>query len=235
MDAYAWQLLATSRFVQNDPVGALEAWNRIEQPHVDLVAVGGLTHTRQRVVERLLAVPPQALLTPRLFDLSARRLKELPSASGTRLEFVPRAGLAELRAHVIERSLVPADPWGYAALGLVAARTKRGRSVDGFADRRWRAGERGLAILAGRPRVNLEVTAPAPWGGLWGVDGFAERQPFSESTFQTSRRAGTGVTVSNWVSSWTRVSARVGVDAWEAVGRTAWRAADFASRLRAIA
>ena len=37
MDAYAWQLLATSRFIQNDPDGALRAWNRIEQPHVDLM------------------------------------------------------------------------------------------------------------------------------------------------------------------------------------------------------
>ena len=95
-------------------------WNRIKQPHVDLVAVGGLTHTRQRVVERLLAVPSQALLTPGLFDLSARRLKELPAAMGTRLEFVPRSGVAELRAHVVERPLVPSDPWSYAAMGLVA-------------------------------------------------------------------------------------------------------------------
>ncbi len=218
MDAYAWQLLATSRFVQNDPAGALEAWNRIEQPHVDLVAVGGLTHTRQRVVERLLAVPPQALLTPRLFDLSARRLKELPSASGTRLEFVPRAGLAELRAHVIERSLIPADPWSYAALGLVAlARSEVGLSTGSLTG----GGERisaGWRFWPGRPRVNLEVTAPAPWGGLWGVDGFAERQPFSDSTFETSRRAGTGVTLSNWVSSRTRVSARLGLDAWDGRG-----------------
>jgi len=121
MDEYAWQLLATSRFVQNDPDGALEAWNRIEQPRVDLVAVAGLTHTRQRVVERLLAVPSQALLTPRLFDLSARRLKELPSAIGTRIDFVPRSGVAELRAHVVERPLIPSDPWSYAALGLVGA------------------------------------------------------------------------------------------------------------------
>ena len=77
--------------------------------------------TRQRVVERLLTVPPQALLTPGLFDLSERRLKELPSAVGARLEFVPRAaGLAELQAHVVERPLVPNDRWSYAALGLVA-------------------------------------------------------------------------------------------------------------------
>jgi hypothetical protein len=214
-DEYAWQLLATSRFVQNDPDGALQAWNRIEQPRVDLVAVGGLTHTRQRVVERLLAVPSQALLTPGLFDLSGRRLKELPSAIGTRIEFVPRSGLAELRAHVVERPLIPSDPWSFAALGLLAAAQKEVSLSTGALTG---GGERitvGWRFWPGRPRVNAEIAVPAPWGGLWGVDGFAERQPFSDDTFPTARRSGGGAAVSNWLTSWARVSVRVGLDAWE--------------------
>ena len=214
-DSYAWQLLATSRFVQNDPTGALEAWNRIEQPRVDLLAVGGLTHTRQRVVERLLAVPSQALLTPGLFDLSSRRLKELPSAMGTRLEFVPRSGVAELRAHVVERPLVPADPWSYAAMGLVAlARNEVSLSTGALTG----GGERisaGWRFWPGRPRVNFEVMAPAPWGGLWGADVFGEEQPFSDDTFPLARRAGAGLTMSNWITPWARLSSRVAVDAWE--------------------
>jgi hypothetical protein len=219
MDEYAWQLLATSRFVQNDPDGALEAWNQIKQPHVDLVAVGGLTHTRQRVVERLLAVPSQALLTPGLFDLSARRLKELPSAMGTRIEFVPRSGLAELRAHVVERPLIPSDPWSYAALGLVAAARKEVSLSTGALTG---GGERisvGWRFWPGRQRVNAEIVAPAPWGGLWGVDGFAERQPFTGDTFPTTRRSGAGAGVSNWLTSWARVSARLGLDSWDERGK----------------
>jgi len=219
MDEYAWQLLATSRFVQNDPDGALEAWNRIEQPRVDLVAVAGLTHTRQRVVERLLAVPSQALLTPRLFDLSARRLKELPSAIGTRIDFVPRSGVAELRAHVVERPLIPSDPWSYAALGLVAAARKEVSLSTGALTG---GGERisvGWRFWPERPRVNAEIVAPAPWGGLWGADGFAERQPFSDDAFPTTRRSGGGAGVSNWITSWARVSARLGLDAWEDRGK----------------
>ena len=218
-DEYAWQLLATSRFVQNDPSGALEAWNQIAQPHVDLVAVGGLTHTRQRVVERLLAVPSQALLTPGLFDLSARRLKELPSAIGTRMEFVPRSGLAELRAHVVERPLIPSDPWSYAALGLVAAARKEVSLSTGALTG---GGERisvGWRFWPGRQRVNAEVVAPARWGGLWGVDGFAERQPFTDDIFPTTRRSGGGAGISNWITSWARVSARLGLDAWKDRGK----------------
>ena len=216
MDAYAWQLLATSRFVQNDPDGALQAWNRIQQPHVDLVAVDGLRHTRQRVVERLLDVPAKALLTPGLFDLSERRLKDLPSAVGARLEFVPRAaGLAELQAHVVERPLVPNDRWSYAALGLVAvARNEVTLSTGALTG----GGERftaGWRFWPGRPRVSLEVVAPARWGGLWGVDMSAERQPFSGETFPTSRRASAGLSLSNWISPWARVAVRAGIDAWE--------------------
>jgi hypothetical protein len=219
VDAYAWQLLATSRFIQNDPDGALRAWNRIDQPHIDLVAVGGLTRTRQRVVERLLAVPPRSLLTPGLHDLSARRLKDLPSAMGTRLEFVPRSsGLAELRAHVVERSLLPADAWSYAAISLLAAaRNEVSVSTGALTG----GGERvsaGWRFWPGRPRVNLEVVAPARWGGLWGVDMFAERQPFSDDTFPTTRRAGAGMTLANWIVPWARVSARGGIDAWDGLG-----------------
>ena len=217
-DKYAWQLLATSRFVQNDPTGALEAWNRIEQPRVDLVAVGGLTRTRQRVVARLLAVPSQALLTPGLFDLSARRLKELPSATGTRLEFVPRSGLAELRAHIVERPLVPTDLWSYASMGLVAlARSEVSLSIGALTG----GGERlsaGWRFWPGRPRVNFEMIAPAPWGGLWGIDASGEQQPFSDDTFPLSRRAGAGMTISNWIMPWARISARWGVDAWKDYG-----------------
>jgi hypothetical protein len=217
-DGYAWQLLATSRFVQNDPDGALEAWNQIDQPQVDLVAIGGLTQTRQRVVERLLAVPSRALLTPGLFGRSARRLKELPSAEGTRLEYVPRSGLAELRAHVVERPRVPTGRWSYASLGLMAAARKEvGLSSGSLTG----GGERlsaGWRFWPGRPRVNLEILAPAPWGGLWGVDMAAERQPFSGGTFPTSRRAGAGLTISNWINPWMRMSARGGIDTWDGQG-----------------
>lgn len=216
MDAYAWQLLATSRFVQNDPAGALEAWNRIAQPHVDLVSVGGLVRTRQPVVERLLAIKPQSLLTPALLDRSARRLTGLPSAEGARVEYVPKpSGLAELRAHVVERPLVPGDAWSYVSLGLVAASR---REVAISAGSLTGGGERiaaGWRFWPGRPRVNVNVTAPAPWGGLWGADAFAERQPFSDDTFPTARRASAGITASNWITSHARASARAGVDRWD--------------------
>ena len=218
-DTHAWELLATSRFVQNDPDGALEAWNRLGRPRIDLVSVAGLTRTRQRAVERLLAVPPEALLTPRLFDLTARRLDELPSAVATRLEFVPRAsGVAEIGAHVTERALLPSGKLTYAALGLMAAARREVAITTGSltgGGERIRAGWR---FWPRRPRFDLAMTAPAPWGGLWGVDAFGERQEFTSGAIPPARHSGAGMTVSNWVNPWLRLSARGGADQWDALG-----------------
>jgi len=219
-DTHAWDLLATSRFVQDDPGGALEAWNRIDRPRLDLLAVDGLVRTRQRPVERLLGVPPAALLTPELFARTSRRLGDLPSSVATRLELVPATPeLAELRAHVVERTLVPTGIWSYARIGVEAAATREVQvaigSVSGGGERidvAWR-------FWPDRPRLGLGIMAPAPWGGTWGVDAFTERQPFTGSTLDPSERAGAGVTVSSWVRSWLRLAARGGLDRWRDRGR----------------
>ena len=34
-DEYAWEVLASSRFMQDDPAGALRAWNRLGKPRID--------------------------------------------------------------------------------------------------------------------------------------------------------------------------------------------------------
>jgi len=219
-DTHAWDLLGTSRFVQDDPRGALEAWNRIDRPRLDLIAIEGLVRTRQRPVERLLGVSADVLITPERFARASRRLDALPSSVATRLELVPAASdLAELRAHVVERPLVPTGVWSYARIGLEAAAMREVRvpfgSVSGGGERidvAWR-------YWPGRPRVRLDVAAPAPWGGLWGVDALAERQPFTEATLEPSERAGAGVTVSSWVRSWLRLSVRGGLDGWTDRGR----------------
>jgi hypothetical protein len=218
-DEHAWDLLATSRFVQDDPVGALDAWNRIDRPQVDLVSVDGLEHTGQRAVERLMGVPGEALLTSRLFTVTKRRLQELPSAVGTRLEYRPAAsGLAEVRAHVVERPLLPFSKSNYLAMGLLAvARSEISASTGSIMG----GGERSSGswrFWPDRPRVDAEIVAPAPWGGLWGVEGFGERQPFTDAGIPTARRAGAIVTVSNWINPWMRLWARGGVDAWEEHG-----------------
>ncbi len=148
-DAHAWRLLATSRFVQDDRGGALDAWNHVGEPRVDLIRVDGLVRTRQRIVEQLLPVQRNDVLTRERFVRARRQLRELPSAASTELTFVPvPSGLVELRATVAERSLLPADRWSLAALGVVAAHPARGGGVEWRADRRRRAHHRRVAFLA---------------------------------------------------------------------------------------
>ena len=194
MDEYAWQLLATSRFVQNDPEGALEAWNRIEQPRVDLVAVGGLTHTRQRVVERLLAVPSQALLTPRAlrseratFEGTALRHRH---ANRVRASF-GRRRVARARCRTAIDSLRPME--------LCRARPGGGREKRSLVvDRRthgWRRADQcGLAILAGpatrerRDRGTRALGRPVGRGWIRGAATLLRRRVSDDSPKRWRRR-----------------------------------------------
>jgi peptidase C39-like protein len=217
-DAHAWRLLATSRFVQDDRSGALDAWNHVGEPRVDLIRVDGLVHTRQRIVEHLLPVARNDVLTPQRFVRARRQLRELPSAASAELTFVPvSSGLVELHATVAERSLIPADRWSLAALGVV---TVLRREVEASSGALTGGGERltiGWRFWPGRPRVSAAYTAPAPWGGLWAIDAFTEQQPFTADALPTSRRRGAHFSLSEWVTPRVRASVRGGVERWDGV------------------
>ena len=49
-DRYTWELLASSRFMQDDLAGALRAWNQIGKPLVNLVHIDGLSHARFQTI-----------------------------------------------------------------------------------------------------------------------------------------------------------------------------------------
>jgi hypothetical protein len=215
-DAHAWRLLATSRFVQNDRTGALDAWNKVGEPRVDLVRIDGLVRTRQRVVEQMLPVGRNDVLTSGQLTLARRQLRELPSASSAELTFVPApSGLAEVQATVAERPLLPTNRWTLATLGAIAVfRREVEISTGAFTG----GGERvtvGWRYWPGRPRVSGAFAAPAPWGGLWSVDAFAERQPFTDARLPVSKRRGAHLALSDWVTSWARAAVSGGVERWE--------------------
>lgn len=219
-DAYAWKLLGTSRFVQDDGAGALAAWNRAGEPTVDLVRLDGLDRTRHRVVERLIGVERGGLLTPGSFTRARRRLRELPSASSTRLDYVPApGGLVEIRGAVAERRVVPSTPLAYAAIGLTAAATRELRVVSSSATG---GGERMFAawrFWPHRPLIAAGVEAPAPWGGLWGADVDAERQPFSDPALAPAERRRARVTIADWATGTVRWSVEGGLEHREREGR----------------
>jgi len=218
-DTYAWKLLATARFVQDDTRGALDAWNRASEPRLDAVRIDGLTRTRHRVVERLLNARTGEMLTADAFVRAQRRLRELPSAVSTRLEYTPApSGLVELRGAVVERPLFPTSPFTLAALAVSAAAAREVRvalgSVTGGGDQillAWRFWE-------GRRRLAAGIRAPAPWGGVWGAEGYQERQTFTSAAFAKASRAGAQVTQSQWATRRLRWSVAAGVDRWRGIG-----------------
>lgn len=218
-DPYAWRLLGTSRFVQNNRDGALAAWNRVSEPRLDLLSVAGLDRTRQRVVERLIDVKAETVVTPNLLLRSERRLGELPAAVSTSVELRPAAGgLAELRATVNERPVIPADVWSYVALGAVAAsRRELGAGTGSLTG----GGERLKAewrFWPGRPRLGVAVDAPAPWGGIWSVGGFGEHERFTDAGAPDEERAGGFVEWSTWTNAVVKLTAGAGVEDWDRIG-----------------
>jgi hypothetical protein len=216
-DAYAWKVLGTSRFVQNDRLGALAAWNHVGEPRLDLLRFDGLTRTRHRAVERLVDVEGGEVLTAGRFTRARRRLAELPSATSTRLEYVPvPLGLAELRGLVAERPLLPVSRLSLAAIGLSAAATRELRLTSGSMVG---AGEQisiAWRFWPRRSRVAIGMDAPAPWGGVWSVHAFSERQPFSESVVPRAERTGARLSASDWLTGLLRWSVAAGVDEWAA-------------------
>jgi hypothetical protein len=223
-DGYAWKLLGTSRFVQDDRAGALAAWNHVGEPRVDLVRIDGLTRTRHRIVERLIGVESGALLTPASFARARRRVGELPSATSARLEFVPvPSGLAEVRGAVNERDVMPAGRFAYAGLALSAAATREVRMPVGS----FTGGGERLAFAwrfwPHRPRVGLAVAAPAPWGGVWALDADWERQPFDVPTTAMVERSAVRLSVADWAT---------GAFRWQANGGIEQRGAGGADRNR---
>jgi hypothetical protein len=143
-DEHGWALLANSRFLNDEPDEALEAWNRINRPFVDLVRVEGARRTRHPVFTAVVGLSPRSLLTVERYHLAERRLGELPSAAATRVGYRPiEGGLVEVEVAVVER---PTLPRGVAP--LVAA-----------AGRAWLQRE-----------IRLEVAAPTGSGELWTVE-----------------------------------------------------------------
>jgi hypothetical protein len=214
-DAYAWQVLAVSRFVQNDRRGALSAWNQVGEPKLDLVQFDGLTRTRHAVVERLVDAPRDQVLTPGGFIRAERRLALLPSAVSTRLDYVPVSkGLAELRGAVSERPLVPSGALPLAAVAAIAAATRELRLTTGAVFGGGEAVTGAWRFWPHRMRVDAGIRAPAPWGGVWAVDGFTERQSFTTPELPAAEHEGARIGVSNWLTDRVRWTMTGGVDRW---------------------
>jgi hypothetical protein len=216
-DALAARILATALFLQDDVDGALEAWNRVGEPVLDLINVAGLERTRYAVAARLMDLAPQTMLARNDLTAARRRFAELPAAQATRVTMRPgENGRAQVDASIIERPLVPASPIALTGIGLraltdreavvtVSSPSGGGEAWSGT----WRWWDR-------RPKVALAFDSVAPFGGIWGVSLFGERQTYEANDLvreESRRRA--EFHVSNWTSRGVRWEGNAAVDRFE--------------------
>lgn len=230
-----WDLLGTSRYMNDEPVAALEAWNRIGRPVVDLVRIAGTTRTGHPVIASVVGLPPRTQLTPARLLRASRRLGELPSASLTRLGYRPVAGaLAEVDVAIVERRALPR---GAVPLAIEAGRALVQRELRIEAASPTGSGERWTAAWRwweARPRVLLALAMPSPsWlPGVIAIEGVWERQSYavrSDTASETAvpvrdERRRTAARLSDWATSWLRWEAGLALDRWGDAGHVALEA-----------
>ena len=213
-DAHAWQLVAVSRYLSGDGMGALDAWNRTGDPRIETITLHGVERTPQPVVVRVAGWQPREMLTPDVFGRGLRRLRELPAASNARIRYEPLladtgGGLANIDVFIDERQAAPRGWLPLATLGArallldelvvdVAGTLGAGETVS--AAWRW---------SAGRPRVALGLALPSPgWlPGIVSLDGSWERQSYATAptsgdvTLVREERRRIGLGLADWSSS----------------------------------
>jgi hypothetical protein len=217
---YAWDVLGSSRFMQNDSYGALTAWNRIGKPRLDSIDIKGLTRTRYALVAEALALMPNTLLTADRFRLAERRLQQLPSRLSGRLELKPQAdGFATVGVAIVERPAAPrgAFQWTSAGVQTVVNREASIAVPSGIGQgEMWEVTWRWWA---GRPKVAVAFSAPrVGWlPGVWRVEASWEAETYAGPGVRTTREQRThgGLAIGNWISGNLRYEITAGADSWE--------------------
>ena len=210
---YAARLLATARFVTDDQLGALDAWNRIDEPRIDLIRVDGLTRTRYQVVEHALGLKPGTTLSRAALLHARRRLLEFPAGPGS-VDFAPvPSGLAEIRATVTDRPLVPHGALDLGMLGVAASITREvATSISSPSGGGEQVGV-DWRFWAHRPLYQMSFGAPAPWRGVWKLAASRERQPYT-SAFAPTVHDAVQLELADWASGSLRWEVSSGIDRW---------------------
>ncbi len=212
-DAYAWRLIATSRYLMGDLMGALDAWNHTGEPRLDTTEIHGADRTRHPVIVRAAGLQPRQELTAEAFGRALRRLRDLPVASSARMRYEPiDGGLARLDVFIDEREVVPS---GWRAAAAVAARALLNGELRVTVAGPLGAGElasAGWRWSAGRPSVAFGLAIPSPpWlPGIVSVDGLWERQSYDATpsspdvTLLREERRRVALHLADWSASWLR-------------------------------
>ncbi len=233
---YAADVLGSSRFMLNDAVGALEAWNQGGKPVLDSLRITGLSRTRHALLAQALDLPADQMLSAEDFALARRRLEAMPDLASSRLELRPgEDGYAVAAAAVVERATLPRTPVQWAA---AAAQAALEREVSAHLPGRTGQGEAWSARWGwwkNRPRAALTFAAPmlSRPRGVWQVDLDWQRQSYGSPDglqIDETRLAG-DLGLRTWLTPQLRVAVSAGVDSWRRDDADAFRSLHLTAAL----
>ena len=229
-DGYAWEVLASSLFIQDDLPGALRAWNHVGKPRIDSVRIEGLERTRYALVTEALNLRSITLLTAESFLRAERRLTQLPDRASTRISFAPQSdGFASVDVAVAERRSRPRGRIEWVAAGMqVALDRELAITIPGWRGQgdlwtgSWRWWDH-------RPRVAFSFATPhaGTLPGVWRVEGSWEAQTYglggqhATGPILREERAHGGVAIADWLTGNLRYELTAGLDSWNGARRTA--------------
>jgi hypothetical protein len=222
-DTHAVRILATSLYLDGHPEAALDAWNRLGEPVIDLIDVKGIERTRFSVLSEALRLQPQTMLTARRLREARRRFSELPAAAGSRVTYtLVETGRANIDAALFERPLIPSGALPLAAMGLRALSDREiSTSVAS-----WTGGGELLSAAwrwwSHRQRWSLTFSTPSPWrwpGSVWTIEASGERQTYAAPAgLHVERRRGITLRTVDWINGDTRWHAAMDLDRWSGRG-----------------
>jgi len=234
-DPYATEVLGSARFMQDDAVGALRAWNEIGQPRLDLVRITGLTRTRYETIAKATGLNTGMMLSADAFLRADRRVQELPDRDSSRVSLQPgEDGFAAVDVAIAERQGLRRGRAEWSAVAIRAAVEREvAVSIPGFtgSGEVWSASWRWWN---NRPRVAMEFAVPAvgALSGVWRVDASweAETYAFGSTQLRQTRTHG-GLTVSDWMRPHVRYAVSGGLDSWNGGTRAASAGGTLEQRL----
>ncbi len=171
---YGWELLAAARYMQDDTMGALEAWRRSRPPIIRSISVsmaspsGPLRDENGSTQQPFLELRPGDPLLPDEMVLARRRLASVPSVDRSRLDYRMGPGHeADLEGAVLLGSRSPFSRLESAG-HLLRAVTGRVQLSSSGALRQWERWELGGSLEGRQRQVYITVAHPSHGGtGNW--------------------------------------------------------------------
>jgi hypothetical protein len=235
---WAWDLLGTTRYLSDDPTGALRAWNHVGRPVVQEVRISGYDGAAgsiqagesasrgaaASVLAGAAGVTRGEVVTPGALVRGERQLTSVPAISRARLDYRPVAG----GEAVVEGAVVldPVHPLRRSDLAPHALRALVGNVRFAASNPLGRLERWSLAgRFEGRLR-QVEGSLAHPFGsgrGAWSASMAHEVGRFAHQSQEDVRRlerSGVRFRAEGWLSDVFLSSLSVGLDHWG--GRTTY-------------